>query len=126
VTQWIVVIAFLLTPLACWALLARTKVLGWAFAAVFAAYAVAEGGQMTGGWPFRGEPAWMLIGLPVMTVVALAAGAALEEHEIKSGVPALRMGARCATGAAMSVLYGAGVLLGAFALLSVIASAPNM
>ena len=28
-------IAFLLTPLACWALLARTKVLGWAFAAVF-------------------------------------------------------------------------------------------
>jgi hypothetical protein len=81
---------------------------------------------MAGGWPFRGEPAWMLIGLPVMTVVALAAGAALEELEIKSGVPALRMGARCAMGAAMSVLYGAGVLLGAFALMSILASAPNM
>jgi hypothetical protein len=119
------VIAFLLTPLACWALLARTKVLGWAFAAVFAAYAVAEGGQMTGGWPFRGEPAWMLIGLPVLTVVALAVGTALEEHEIKAGVPGLRMGARSATGAVMSVLYSAGVLLGAFALMSVIASAPN-
>ena len=118
-------IAFLLTPLACWALLARTRVLGWAFAAVFAAYAVAEGAQITGGWPFRGEPAWMLIGLPVMTVVALAAGAALEEHEIKAGVPGLRTGARSATGAVMSVLYGAGVPLGAFALMSVIASAPN-
>jgi len=126
VTGWIVVTAFLLTPLACWALLARTKVLGWAFAAVFAAYAVAEGGQMTGGWPFRGEPAWMLIGLPVLTVVALAVGTALEEHEIKAGVPGLRMGARSATGAVMSVLYGAGVLLGAFALMSIIASAPNM
>jgi hypothetical protein len=126
VTGWIVVIAFLLTPLACWALLARTKVLGWAFAAVFAAYAVAEGGQMTGGWPFRGEPTWMLIGLPVLTVVALAVGTALEEHEIKAGVPGLRMGARNATGAVMSVLYGAGVLLGAFALMSVIASAPNL
>ena len=119
-------IAFLLTPLACWALLARTKVLGWAFAVVFAAYAVAEGGQMAGGWPFRGEPAWMLVGLPVLTVVALAVGTALEEHEIKAGVPGLRMGARSATGAVMSVLYGAGVLLGAFALMSVIAAAPNL
>ena len=119
-------IAFLLTPLACWALLARTKVLGWAFAAVFASYAVAEGGQLTGGWPFRGEPAWLLIGLPVMTVVALAAGAALEEHEIKSGDPALRMGGRCATGAVMSVFYSAGVLFGAFALMGVIASAANL
>jgi hypothetical protein len=126
VSQWIVVIAFLLTPLACWALLARTKVLGWAFAAVFAAYAVAEGGQMTGGWPFRGEPAWMLIGLPVMTVVALVAGTALEEHEVKSGVPGLRRSARYATGAAMSVLYSAAVLLGAFTILSIIASHPDL
>ena len=119
-------IAFLLTPLACWVLLARTKVLGWTFAAVFAAYAIAEGCQMTGSWPFRGEPAWMLIGLPVLTVVALAAGTALEEHEIKSGVPGLRMGARSAAGAVLSVLYGAGVLLGAFALMSVVASASNL
>jgi hypothetical protein len=126
VTGWIVVIAFLLTPLACWALLARTKVLGWAFAAVFAAYAVAEGCQMTGGWPFRGEPAWMLIALPVLTVVALAMGAALEEHEIKAGVPGLRLGARCATGAVMAVFYGAAVLLGAFAVMGVIASAANL
>jgi hypothetical protein len=126
VTGWIVVIAFLLTPLACWALLARTKVLGWAFSAVFAAYAVAEGCQLTGGWPFRGEPAWLLIGLPVMTVVALVTGTALEEHEIKSGVPGLLRGARYATGAAMSVLYSAAVLLGAFAILSIIASHPDM
>ena len=125
-SQWIVVIAFLLTPLACWVLLARTKVLGWAFAAVFAAYAVAEGGQMTGGWPFRGEPAWMLIGLPVLTVVALAVGTALEEHEIKAGVPGLRVGARSATGTVEHGHDGAGVLLGAFAIMSVVASAPNM
>ena len=119
-------IAFLLTPLACWALLARTKVLGWAFGTVFAAYAVAEGGQMMGGWPFRGEPAWLLIGLPVLTVVALVTGTALEEHEIKSGGPGLRRGARYAIGAAMSVLYSAAVLLGAFAILSIIASHPDL
>jgi hypothetical protein len=121
-TGWAVLIAFLLTPLACWALLARTKVMGWTFAAVFAAYAIAEGSQLTGGWPFRGEPAWLLIGLPVMTVVALAAGGALEQRELRSGVPGLRWGARCATGAVMSVLYAVAVVLGALAILSIVAS----
>jgi hypothetical protein len=53
-------------------------------------------------------------------------GTALEEHEIKSGVPGLRRGARYATGAAMSVLYSAAVLLGAFAILSIIASHPDL
>ena len=119
-------IAFLIAPLACWAMLARTRVLGWAFAAVFAAYAIAEGSQLTGGWPFRDEPAWMLVGLPVLTVVALATGTALEEHEIRSGVPGLRWAARCSAGTVMAVLYGAAVLFGAFAIMSVIATGPGL
>jgi hypothetical protein len=32
VAAWIIAIAFLLAPLGCWALLARTKILGWTFA----------------------------------------------------------------------------------------------
>jgi hypothetical protein len=110
VTGWIVPIPFLLTPLACWALLARTKVLGWAFAAVFMAYAVAEGYQLAGGWPFRGESASMLIGLPMLTLVALVTGACLEEHEVKAGVPGLSSRGRYATGVLMSLVYGAMVL----------------
>jgi uncharacterized membrane protein YhaH (DUF805 family) len=109
-TGWAVLIAFLLAPLACWTLLARTKVLGWAFAIVFVAYAVAEGYQMTGGWPFRGEPAWMLIGLPVLTIVALVTGASLEEHEVKSGVPGLNARGRYATGVLLALIYSAMVL----------------
>lgn len=119
-------IAFLLTPLACWALLARTKVLGWAFAAVFVAYAAAEGYQLAGGWPFRGEPGWMLIGLPVLTVVTLVTGACLEEHEVKSGVPGLNSRGRYATGVLLALVYSAAVLLGAFAILSIIASHPYL
>jgi hypothetical protein len=42
VAAWSIAIAFLLAPLGCWALLARTKILGWTFAFVFAAYAVTE------------------------------------------------------------------------------------
>jgi hypothetical protein len=110
VTGWIVLIAFLLTPLACWALLARTKVLGWTFAAVFVAYGVAEGYQMAGGWPFRGEPAWMLVGLPMLTIAALVTGACLEEHEVKSGVPELESRARYATGVLLALVYSAMVL----------------
>jgi hypothetical protein len=110
VTGWIVLIAFLLTPLACWTLLARTKVLGWAFAIVFAAYAVAEGYQMTGGWPFRGESAWMLIGLPMLTIAALVTGACLEEHETKLGVPGLNARGRYATGVILALVYSAMVL----------------
>ena len=109
-TGWIVPIPFLLTPLACWALLARTKVLGWAFAAVFLAYAVAEGYQLDGGWPFRGESATMLIALPVLTLVALVTGACLEEREVKSGVPELGSRGRYATGVLMSLVYAAMVL----------------
>ena len=103
-------IAFLLTPLACWALLARTKALGWAFAAVFLAYAAAEGYQLAGGWPFHGEPGWMLVGLPVLTIVALVTGACLEEHEVKSGVPGLDSRGRYATGVLLAMVYSAMVL----------------
>jgi hypothetical protein len=110
VTEWIVPIAFLLTPLACWALLARTKVLGWTFAVVFVAYAVAEGYQLAGGWPFRGESAWMLIGLPVLTTATLVTGVCLEEHEMKSGVPGLDSRGRYATGLLLALIYSAMVL----------------
>jgi hypothetical protein len=109
-TGWAVLIAFLLAPLACWALLARTKVLGWAFAIVFAGYAVTEGALMAGGWLFRGESATMLIALPVLTLVALVTGACLEEHEVNSGVPALGSRGRYATGVLMSLVYAAMVL----------------
>jgi hypothetical protein len=123
VTGWIVLIVFLLAPLACWALLARTKVLGWTFAAVFAAYAIAEGSQLAGGWPVRGAPPWLLIGLPVLTIVALMTGACLEEHEIKLGVPALGSPARYATGVLLALVYSA-VVLGCVALVIGFAGTP--
>jgi hypothetical protein len=110
-TGWAVLIAFLLTPLACWALLARTKVLGWAFAIVFAAYAVTEGGLMAGGWPFRDEPSWLLAGLPVMSVVALAAGTLMERREV-------------AVGLFVSAFYGLAVTGGAVLLFGILGSEP--
>jgi hypothetical protein len=119
-TGWAVLIAFLLAPLACWALLARTKVLGWAFAIVFAAYAVTEGGLMAGGWPFRDEPAWLLAGLPVMSVVALAAGTLMERHEVSASEPG--WGARGAVGLFVSTFYGLAVIGGAAILLGMLTS----
>jgi hypothetical protein len=124
-TGWAVLIAFLLAPLACWALLARTKVLGWTFAIAFGAYAVTEGYQMTGGWPFRGEPAWLLAGLPVLSLVGLAAGARLEKHEIKLGVPGLSAHARYATGVLLALVYSA-VVLGCAVLVIGVAGAPHL
>jgi hypothetical protein len=53
-----VMIAFLLAPLGCWALLARTKVLGWTFAVVFAAYAGTEW-FLSSGWPLGFERRWL-------------------------------------------------------------------
>lgn len=124
-TGWAVLIAFLLAPLACWALLARTKVLGWTFAIAFGAYAVTEGYQMTGGWPFRGEPAWLLAGLPVLSLVGLVAGACLEKHEIKLGVPGLSAHARYATGVLLALVYSA-VVLGCAVLVIGVAGAPHL
>jgi hypothetical protein len=123
VTGWIVLIAFLLTPLACWALLARTRVLGWTFAVAFGAYAVTEGYQMTGGWPFRGEPVWLLAGLPVLTLVGLVVGTCLEEHEIKLGVPGLSAHVRYVTGVLLALVYSA-VVLGCAVLVIGVAGAP--
>lgn len=122
-TGWAVLIAFLLTPLACWALLARTRVLGWTFAIAFTAYAVTEGYQLAGGWPFRGEPVWLLAGLPLLTLVALVTGAGLEEHEIKLGVPGLRARARYATGVLLALVYSA-VVLGSAVLVIGVAGTP--
>jgi len=121
-TGWAVLIAFLLAPLACWALLARTKVLGWAFAIVFAAYAVTEGALMAGGWPFRDEPAWLLAGLPVMSVVALAAGTLMERREVAAADPG--WGARGAVGLFVSTFYGLAIVGGAAILLGMLTSQP--
>jgi hypothetical protein len=121
-TGWAVLIAFLLAPLACWALLARTKVLGWTFAIVFVAYAATEGGLMAGGWPFRGESAWLLVGLPVMSVVALAAGAVMERREVAASDPG--WGARGAVGLFVSTFYSLAVIGGAAILLGMFTSQP--
>jgi hypothetical protein len=110
VTGWIVVIAFLLTPLACWALLARTKILGWTFAAVFAAYAVTEF-CLAPGWLFSdrlgGERLWLILGLPAMSVVALVAGTQLENRDL--AVPRMRSTRRGSAGVILSSLYALGV-----------------
>jgi hypothetical protein len=116
VTGWIVVIAFLILPLGCWALLARTRVLGWAFAIVFAAYAATEW-FLAPGWPFGfrfgGVRLWLVLGLPVLTVVALIVGTQLENRDL--GVPRMRSTGRGVAGTVLSTLYGmalaAGLLL---------------
>jgi hypothetical protein len=113
-------IAFLLAPLACWGLLARTKVLGWTFAIVFVAYAATEGGLMAGGWPFRGESAWLLVGLPVMSVVGLVAGTVMEMREV--GASDQGWGARGAVGLFVSTFYGLAVVGGAVVLLGMLTS----
>jgi hypothetical protein len=110
VTGWIIAIAFLLAPLGCWALLARTKVLGWTFAFVFAAYAVTEW-FLSSGWPlgfrFDGERLWLVLGLPVLTVVALIVGTQLENRDL--GVPRMRTTGRNTAGITLSMLYGVAV-----------------
>ncbi len=122
-TGWIVLTAFLLSPLACWTLLARTKVLGWAFAAVFAAYAVAEGSQLLGGWPFRDEPAWFIIALPALSVAALAAGTVMETRELGPSDPG--RGVRGQVGILMASLYGIAVVGGAIVIIATLASMPS-
>ncbi|MGD0242822.1 MAG: hypothetical protein ABSB59_21160 [Streptosporangiaceae bacterium] len=107
---WIVLTAFLLSPLACWVLLARTKVLGWTFAAVFAAYAVAEGSQLQGAWPFRDEPLGMLFVLPVMTVVALILGTLLENRELGATAADTGRGVRGQVGVLLASFYGIAVI----------------
>jgi hypothetical protein len=124
VSGWIVPSAFALTPLALWALLARTRVLGWTFAVVFGAYAITELAQLGGGWPFRGEPGWMLVGLPVLTIVALVMGACLEEHEVKLGVPGVNSRGRYATGVLLSLIYSA-MVLGVALMVIATAGAPS-
>jgi hypothetical protein len=76
----IVLTAFTGTPLACWALLARTKVLGWAFAGVLAGIAATEG-MVLAGWLFSGEEGALLALLTVVTAAVLIAGGAVESRE---------------------------------------------
>ena len=112
-TGWVVFIAFLLTPLGCWALLARTKVLGWTFAVVFAAYAVTEWILVPGwifGWRFSGERLWLVLGLPVLTVVALIVGTGLENRDL--GASRSTASVRRAAGMTLSTLYGIAVAIG--------------
>jgi hypothetical protein len=123
VTGSIAVIVFLLTPLLCWALLARTKVLGWTFAVVFAAYAVAEG-FLAPNWRFGGFRLWLLPGLAVMSAVALVIGPVLERREL--GVPVRPWTARNVTGAILASLYGVVVIGGILLLLLVIGSEPDI
>ena len=103
-------IAFLLAPLGCWALLARTKVLGWTFALVFAAYAVTEF-CLAPGWLFSdrlgGERLWLILGLPAMSVVALVVGTQLENRDL--AVPRMRSTRRGSAGMILSSLYALGV-----------------
>ena len=115
---WIIAIAFLLAPLGCWTLLARTKVLGWTFAFVFAAYAVTE--WFLGlGWPFGfsfgGERLWLVLGLPVLTVVALIVGTQLENRDLD--VPRMRTTGRNTAGIILSMLYGVAVAGGVLLIL---------
>jgi hypothetical protein len=120
VSAWIIAVAFLLAPLGCWALLARTKVLGWTFVIVLAAYAATEW-FLASGWPsgfrFDGERLWLVLGLPVLTVVALIVGTQLENRDL--GVPRMRSTGRAVAGVILSMLYG--IAVAAAVLLTVIA-----
>jgi hypothetical protein len=125
VTGWGVVIAFLLTPLGCWALLARTKVLGWTFAVVFAAYAVTEWILAPGwmfGFRFSGERLWLVPGLAVMSVVALVVGTQLENRDLD--VPRRHSTRRGTVGLIVSSLYGVAVAI-AVLLLAVALTVPS-
>ena len=107
---WILLIAFFLTPLTCWTLLARTRVLGWTFAMVFAAYAVTEVFLIPGwlfGDRFGGERLWLILGLPVMSVVALAVGTHLENRDLD--VPRMRSTRRGSASMILSSLYALAV-----------------
>lgn len=76
----IVLTVFLVSPLACWALLARTKVLGWAFAGALAGCAATEG-MVLAGWVFSGEKGTLLALLTVVTAAVLIAGGTVESRE---------------------------------------------
>jgi hypothetical protein len=97
----IVLTAFVVGPLACWALLARTKVLGWAFAGVLAGCAATEA-MVAAGWVFSGEKAALLAGLTVVTAVVLVAGVRVESRELDV---IGRWSARGKAGIGLSVLW---------------------
>jgi hypothetical protein len=106
-TIWTV---FVVSPLACWALLARTKVLGWAFASVLAGCAATEG-MVIAGWIFSREKGALLTLLTVVTAAVLIAGGAVESRE--PGVPQ-RWSARGRVGIVLSVIFYGLCLLAGF------------
>jgi hypothetical protein len=112
----VVVSSFFAAPLICWALLARTKIFGWTFAAVFAAGAATEG-MLAAGWRFAGERLMLLGVLAVAALIALVAGVAIEARQ--PGVPRLGSSIRGRAGAVLSVCYGL-ACLGPFLLLAVV------
>jgi hypothetical protein len=126
VTGWIVLIGFLLAPLGCWALLARTKVLGWTFAVVLAAYAVTEWTLAPGwmfGFRFGGVRLWLIPGLTAMSVVALVVGTQLENRDL--GVPRMHSTRRGTAGLIVSSLYAAVVAVGLLGFLLFIGDLPD-
>jgi hypothetical protein len=103
-------IAFLLAPLGCWALLARTKVLGWTFAIVLAACAITQY-FLVQGWLFSDRLGngrlGLILGLSAMAVVALAVGTHLENRDLR--VPRMRSTQRGSAGMILSSLYAVAV-----------------
>jgi hypothetical protein len=97
----IVLTVFLVSPLACWALLARTKVLGWTFAGVLAGCAATEG-VVAAGWIFRGEKVTLVTVLTVVTAAVLIAGGSVESRE--PDVPR-RWGLRGQVGIGLAILF---------------------
>src|SRR5690242_2165964 len=89
------------TPLACWALLARTRVLGWAFATVLAGCAATEG-MVAAGWIFSREKATLVTVLILLTAVVLVVGGVVESRE--PGVSG-RRNKRGWVGVGLSVLF---------------------
>lgn len=96
-----VVIAFTAGPLVCWGLLARTKVMGWAFAAVLAGCAATEA-MVLAGWIFAGEKVTLTVVLTAVTAVALTAGSVIESRE--PHVPG-RRSIRGRTGIGLSIVF---------------------
>lgn len=97
----IVLTVFIAGPLACWALLARTKVLGWAFAGVLAGCAVTVAMVMA-GWVFSGEKGTLVALLTALTAAVLVAGGTMESRE--PDVPR-HWGMRGRVGIGLAVLF---------------------
>lgn len=92
-------------PLACWALVARTRWVGWIVAVVLAACVAGEIGLAT-RWIHIEERNTLLIAFFPMTVLAIVVGIVAEQRS--AGVHRLRAaGGRVAFGVTLSTIYAA-------------------